>query len=244
MHPAPTPGPREDQPAAVLALVASATQRLLGDTIAVAEQDWRGPSRLPGWTRGHVATHLARQADGLVRLATGALAGERVALYASAEQRDADIEEGAARGPLDLQVDLDTSAQRLTVAFDEVTAACGWDTVVELRGVSAPTRMLPLARLSEVVLHHVDLDTGFSLAEVDPEAAESLLQWCALRLRARDDFPRLRLVTGSGLEIPVGSSGGTTTVEGGASELLGWLTGRSEGRSLTGRDGLTLPSFG
>ena len=38
-------------------LVRTATQRLLGDTILVTDDQWRAPSRLPDWTRGHVATH-------------------------------------------------------------------------------------------------------------------------------------------------------------------------------------------
>jgi len=29
---------------------------LLGDTILVSDEEWRAPSRLPDWTRGHVAT--------------------------------------------------------------------------------------------------------------------------------------------------------------------------------------------
>ena len=35
-------------------LVSTATQRLLGDTILVTDEQWRAPSRLPDWTRGHV----------------------------------------------------------------------------------------------------------------------------------------------------------------------------------------------
>ena len=42
-----------------------ATQRLLGDTIGMDEDQWRAPSLLPGWTRAHVAVHLARGADAL-----------------------------------------------------------------------------------------------------------------------------------------------------------------------------------
>ena len=49
-------------------LVTTATQQLLGDTISVTDEDWRAQSRLPEWSRGHVATNLARQADGIVRL--------------------------------------------------------------------------------------------------------------------------------------------------------------------------------
>ena len=48
-------------------LVRTTTPRLLGDTILVADEQWRAPSRLPDWTRGHVATHIARHADGLYR---------------------------------------------------------------------------------------------------------------------------------------------------------------------------------
>src|SRR5215210_3808210 len=102
----------------LLGLVTSATQRLLGDTIRVGDDDWRGPSRLPEWSRGHVATHIARQADGIVRLTEWARTGERHDMYASSEQRAAEIEEGSGRTGLDLQIDLDTSAGRLGNAFD------------------------------------------------------------------------------------------------------------------------------
>src|SRR3954447_4063020 len=86
----------------LLGLVTVATQRLLGDTISVSDEDWRGPSRLPEWSRGHVATHVARQADGLVRLTEWARTGRRQDMYASAEQRSADIEAGSVRSGLEL----------------------------------------------------------------------------------------------------------------------------------------------
>ena len=106
-------GVATDQLETLRGLVTGATQRLLGDTIAVDDQAWREPSRLPGWTRGHVATHIARHADGIVRLTEWARCGERLDMYVSAEQREADIEDGAVRSGLDLQIDLDTTAGRL-----------------------------------------------------------------------------------------------------------------------------------
>ena len=42
-----------------------------------------GPSRLPGWTRGHVLSHLARNADALVNLLTWARTGTEARMYAS-----------------------------------------------------------------------------------------------------------------------------------------------------------------
>lgn len=44
-------------------LVSHTTARLLGDTISVSDEGWRAASRLPRWSRGHVATHVARNAD-------------------------------------------------------------------------------------------------------------------------------------------------------------------------------------
>ena len=224
-------------------LVTTSTQRLLGDTIAVGDEDWRAPSRLPGWTRGHVATHVARQADGLVRLAGWARTGERQDMYASAEQREADIEAGSGRGGLDLQVDLDTTAGRLDEAFDGLDGAA-WDAVVQLRGgTEAPARLLPLARLLEVVIHHVDLDIGFEVDQIESTTAEWLLEWTAFRLRERDEFPRLDLTSESGFRIAVGSAGTPIPISGTSAGLLGWLTTRADSSAVRGDHGLRLPSF-
>src|SRR3954464_6284017 len=176
----------------LLGLVTVATQRLLGDTISVSDEDWRGPSRLPGWSRGHVATHIARQADGLVRLTEWARSGTRTDMYGSPGQREDEIEAGALRAGLGLQVDLDTSAQQLEEAFAAVHEAGAWDALVELRGgLQVPARLLPLARLLEVTLHHVDLDLGYGVPDIDSPTADWLLEWCGFRLPRRDDFPRL-----------------------------------------------------
>ena len=90
-----------------------ATQQLLGDTIMIEEDAWHEPSALPGWTRAHVATHLARSADAFSRLAESAHYGVGMPLYLSDRDRFTDIERGAERRALDLQIDLDTSAGRL-----------------------------------------------------------------------------------------------------------------------------------
>ncbi|WP_425586056.1 maleylpyruvate isomerase N-terminal domain-containing protein [Streptomyces thioluteus] len=81
-----------------LALLREATDRLTRAVEALAEPAVGEPSRLPGWTRGHVLAHLARNADALVNVLSGR------PMYASAEARDADIAEGAPR-PLAVQLD-------------------------------------------------------------------------------------------------------------------------------------------
>jgi len=225
-------------------LVTTATQRLLGDTISVSDADWNAPSRLPEWTRSHVATHLARQADGLARLAEWARSGVRQEMYASPEDRAAEIEDGAGRTGLDLQIDLDTSAGRLTEAFEALDAAAAWDTVVELRGgLQVPARLLPLARLLEVVIHHVDLDVGYEVGDIDGATAEWLLEWCAFRLRHRDEFPKLELVSESGFTMAVGSAGSPITIRGTSANLLGWLMNRTDRSAVQGDEGLQLPAL-
>ena len=225
-------------------LVTTATQRLLGDTILVSDEQWRAPSRLPDWTRGHVATHVARHADGVVRLAQWALTGKRLDMYPSPEHRANDIEAGAGRSGLDLQIDMDTSAGRLSAAFDEIDGAEAWDATVEMsRGLKVPARLLPLARLLEVVIHHVDLDIGYEITDIDTQTVEWLLEWCAFRLRDREDFPRLELTADSGFTTVVGSVGEPVAVSGSAAQLLGWLLGRNDGSAVTGADGIRLPAF-
>lgn len=236
---------------ALRALMTTATQHLLGDTIAVTDEQWRGLSRLPGWSRGHVATHLARQADALVRVIQGARSGTAQPMYAEPGQREQEIEAGAQRTGLDLQIDLDTSAGALSEVFDAVAHESHWETVVELRGGNrTPLRLLPLARLSEVVLHHVDLDVGLDIENVDEPTADWLLEWVAFRVGGREDFPRIHVRSGSGVSLSIGTAAGSdgraeyaAEVSGGSAALLGWLTGRADGATLSGADRVTLPPF-
>ena len=53
--------------------IALATQSLLRDTIDLDEEQWHAPSLLPGWSRAHVATHIARNADALRRVLSATL---------------------------------------------------------------------------------------------------------------------------------------------------------------------------
>lgn len=242
----------ESQLTALRGYVANATQRLLGASIGVSDEQWSAPSRLPGWSRAHVATHLCRQADGLVRLVEGAEAGERRSMYASPEARDAEIEAGAGRPGLELQTDLDTSAGRLTEAFGRLDATVGetgrpsgsaWSREVEMRGgLTVPARLLPLGRLFEVELHLVDLDVGHEIDQVPEPVAAWLVEWVSFRARVRDEFPRLELRMPSGTTT-VGSVGEPVVVRGSAAACLGWLTGRSEPDVVEGAGGLRVPTL-
>ena len=50
-------------PLVLIAEVDRATARLLATARTLDDDAVRAPSPLPGWTRGHVLTHVARNAD-------------------------------------------------------------------------------------------------------------------------------------------------------------------------------------
>jgi maleylpyruvate isomerase len=88
------PAPPGPDPAALrgdLDEMAASTDRLLATVDGLDDAALRAPSLLPGWTRAHVLTHIARNADGLVNLVTWARTGEETPMYASTQARDTAI---------------------------------------------------------------------------------------------------------------------------------------------------------
>ncbi len=213
-----------------------ATQRLLGDTIALSERAWQEPCRLPGWTRAHVATHLARSADAFVRSIDSVLTGRRAPMYDSDEDRDLALERGSERSGLDLQIDLDTSAGNLSERFDVLDSVPGRLTIEFSPGCFLRSDLLPLARLYEVVIHHVDLDCGFDVTQINPVTARWLLEWTVLSYQAPYGMA-VRLVSDSGFTAVIGASNSETVITGPDAVLLGWLTGR-----LNAAEALDLPA--
>jgi maleylpyruvate isomerase len=148
--------------AAVLRQLDEATDRLLRTVGSLGELDLRRPCRLPGWTRAHVVAHIARNAEALANLLRGARTGTPASAYPSQEARDAAIEEGA-RQPLGVLLPelIDSAGLFRREAFALPDAAWG-ATCRLLSGAEFPAAELPLRRLVEVELHHVDLGAGYS----------------------------------------------------------------------------------
>ncbi|MEU4369660.1 maleylpyruvate isomerase family mycothiol-dependent enzyme [Micromonospora chersina] len=210
-----------------------ATARLLRTAAALGADDLAAPSLLPGWTRGHVLTHLARNADAFVNLLTSARTGEEIPMYASPEARSADIEAGAGRGPADLMDDLRRSAQRFTAAVAEMPVEA-WGATVQARRGPWPAAMLVWGRLREVEVHHVDLGAGYRPADWPDAFAQRLLHEVATGLAGNPAAPAMVLrFDGVRHELVVGDPEGAPTVTGPAPELAAWLTGRSAGEVLT-----------
>ncbi|HEX6360302.1 maleylpyruvate isomerase N-terminal domain-containing protein [Actinophytocola sp.] len=241
--------PAADRAVRLLPLVREATERL--DLIVAGLDDYTAhqPSRLPGWSRAHVVTHLARNADALVNLLTWARTGVEHPMYASRADRDADIEEGAARLAQVLHEDLLAASDRFMVAATELPARAWAAPVAGRMQGPMPAANVPGMRLHEVWVHLVDLDAGFTFADIpvahlEPLVAEALAphmdkpEWPKVRLTVElpDDRTRTWDLTG-------GRDDRTHEVTGPAADALAWLTGRGDGATLRG-DVPLLPAWG
>ena len=143
-----------------------ATQRLLDTARIITEPDLRAPSLLPGWTRAHVLAHLARNADAMRNLLAGVRTGQDRPAYASAEARQAAIEQGAGLRADELMADLAESAMALRTVARQLPGE-GWRVPVRiLDSAPFPAAELLTRRLVEVELHHCDLGAGYGPARL------------------------------------------------------------------------------
>jgi maleylpyruvate isomerase len=208
-------------PARDVALAREATDRLLVDLRDLDDSTARRPSLLPGWSVGHVLAHIARNADGLVRLVDWAETGIPTPMYDSMDSRTADIEAGAELPPAELVADVRDSAQRLDDAFARLLAlpTAGADRLV-LFGVQPPGTVpdvpaaeLPWARLREVSIHHLDLGLpGFGPADWSPSFVARMT-----------DFVDGRV--------------GPVAARGPAADVLAWRLGRGDQGTVLGPEG-------
>src|ERR1700678_1157004 len=98
-------------PPTVLAALTESTAHLIATSENFDDQAVREPSLLPNWTRAHVLTHAARNADALRNLLTWAATGDRNEMYSSPEARDQAIKDGAERDAAQLAADLRESCE-------------------------------------------------------------------------------------------------------------------------------------
>lgn len=179
------------------------------------------PSLCPGWSRAHVLSHLARNADGLTNLVRAAH-GEPLTMYASARQRDEDIDAGAIRPAAEVVEDLGDTARAVLDALATLTPDHdGVEVERTPGGARFRARALPFLRLRELAYHHVDLDAGFGFADLPDELQALFLADEVRRLQHASGAPGLRITSADGDGWTVGD--GATEVRGTRAALLGWL---------------------
>lgn len=228
-----------------LGVLADLTDRLMDTVKTMDDEAVRAPSLLPGWSRGHVLAHVARNADAMGNLLTWARTGVETPAYVSRDARDADIEEGARRSASELESDVEASGERLLARIADLPVARRHVLVrTGTSGIEAPAHDVLWWRIREVAYHHVDLDTGFRFAHLPDAVLVRGLSEAVDRVAAAG-APSLRLeATDLGWASDGGASG-ALAVRGGGGDLLGWLTGRTDGSGLTAEGPLPqLPAWG
>jgi len=213
--------------------IGDVTSRLLGDTIGMSEAGWHSPSLLPGWSRAHVATHLARNAD---RFATIVADGSCDGPCADPDVQFLELECGADRTGIDLQIDLDSSAGALDRAWRSVD---DWDRPIRIGDDEQPLSVLPLIRLHEVAVHHLDLDISAFVDDLAPETAAWLLRWVLSRFVGTHG-PAMTITSSSGQTATVGSGRVMRKVSGTDQRLWAWLCGRAPADAVDGARGLSM----
>jgi maleylpyruvate isomerase len=214
-----------------LGAVATSTERFADSVRSLSEAQAQGPTLIPPWTRGHVVTHVARAADSYRRLLTGAIDGVEAPQYPSMAFRAEQIENGARRSVSDLVADVvDSSA-----LFDRMMRTLpehAWEARVRMRpGELRPPAALPLIRLRELEVHHVDLDVGYGFGDIAPDVAQWIIDDILMELGRRAEPPPVRIeATDTGLRRELGR--GASLISGAQVDLLAWLSGRSPGTGL------------
>jgi maleylpyruvate isomerase len=231
-------------PLAELAALRSSTADLLR---GLADEQWsdadaQAPSLLPDWTRGHVLTHVARNADGIARTVSGALRGEHLARYPDgAAGRNADIEAGAGRPVADLLLDVQQSADRLDRVLAAVADADGWGLECDDRIAGAYVS----GRWREVEIHRVDLGGRYGASDWPAAFVRYLLPSLLSGLDDRvpggaavriEVTPEDSVTTDLGGSVWTCGDGAPTTVTGPDWAVLAWLLGRpsAAGTHLSG----------
>lgn len=202
----------------VLAGCRSAHRRLLDVLDRVDDSVVGAATGLPGWTVGHLLTHLARNADSFTGLFAAAARGEVGAQYPGGwAQRNDDIDAGAPRPAAEIVADVARSVGELEQVWHAATPEI-WASSGETVFGPAPLDDTPARRWREVVVHLHDLAPGLGLV---PDPAD----WPADYVRI--DLRRMTMLWASrrpmGLtELPAEALAAPPA------KRLAWLLGRAE----------------
>lgn len=201
------------------------------------------PSRLPDWSRAHVAAHVGYNARALTRLVEWAETGVETPMYASPAERSEEIHLGATLSPRALRHLSDHAAVSLDVAWRDLPAERWTARVRTARGRDVPVSETVWMRSREVWLHAFDLGpgrdrSGARLDDVPARVAVRLLGDVLGAWADRSEQPVLLETDDTG-EV-FGTPGGLV-LQGRRADLLAWATGRSSRGVRRADDGSAAP---
>lgn len=207
----------------------------------LGDEEFDAPSLVPGWTRRHVIAHVGYNARALTRLLEWAATGIETPMYAGADQRLREVENGASLQPIALRHLVAHSNVHLNVEWRDLSPAAWQARVRTAQGRVVPAGETAWMRSREVWIHAVDLNNGGRFADFPPDLLDGLLTDITGAWRRRGTGLQLRLApTDRDGNFDVGAEP-TEHINGSAADLTRWATGRgANGVEVTGAG--TVPS--
>lgn len=153
------------RPVSILEAGIAAHRRLEHALGTLTDDDVRRPSLLPGWSRGHVLTHVAHKTVSHVWMLEGARQNEVRHQHPSGfDHAQAEVAAESGRSAAELRDDVVRSFAQLEAAWAELPDEC-WERMGIC--VPGPRSMADIAgrHLRDVEVHHVDLDIGYTPAD-------------------------------------------------------------------------------
>lgn len=214
-----------------LARLRRETEAYLSTVRSLSAEQLTEPSLCGSWDRAHVVAHLASNARAIAKLVEWAVTGEPQQPYTSRDARDAEIDELADLPREELiRLSADNSAyfaqqcERLSGPLQAED--------LDLHGKPITAATIPAVRIAELVMHHDDLDTSWTLADADTESVRDTLEGAVRAMRAQG-APGMTLRTTEHDEWIIGDGGQLVT--GDRVGMLLWLArGRGEDVSSEG----------
>lgn len=195
------------------------TDMFLATVASLSDHEMAGPSLCDGWSRADVIAHVAANGRALVHLVEWAATGKERRLYVSPEARAEAIAALAALPREELLAELRSSAGHFAEQAQRLAGALAAPEI-GLNGSPLAATSIVALRISEVVVHHHDLDTAWTIEEADPDSLLDALE-AAVRSLCAKDAPGMTLVTEERDQWIIGD--GALRVESDREGLLQWL---------------------
>ena len=201
--------------------VEQSTIRLVATAVTLTDADMRGPSVLPGWSRGQVLLHVARSADAYTWLLRSARRSTQLGSRPSTTAPPA-----AAATAVDIAGDLQVSLEQFAAEIGEMPADAWSQMVTALAGWPHPAWFTLRRCLRELETHHFDLCCGYRTQDwptpyvawaLDDTLATMRAQGFPLGSAEATDLGRTWTITPGGPSVAAAGH-----------ELLAWLAGRSD----------------
>lgn len=215
--------------------VKTAAAQLTALVTDLDDETARGASVLPGWSRGHVITHIANFSEAMTRQVEEALQGRLVEFYDGGRPaRTAAIEAGANRPAAELKSHLAAATTALLTTWDKV-GPDDWQRPITHRDSNIAAAVNTTWR--ELTIHTTDLNLGATPASWPPAFCLHLLNF--LRPRTPEGIHLvLQATDGTSWE---NGSGESRVLTGNLTDLAAWFAGREAAGPIGGEVPELLP---